>query len=140
MKAKEWAVSQGLAKAGKGRMSREAHDAVQKAIAGGMVFDDYIIGDFKARGKAKAAPIVKHAPIVKVKTPKRAAEMDEAPELRDAFMRYRMDQQFCYDLDGKTHQITGRSVCMNCGYSLVGHTCNDPLVLTPHGQQKVRAV
>lgn len=38
MTRKEYAISLGLAKPGRGRMSKEAHEAIQKAIADGMVF------------------------------------------------------------------------------------------------------
>jgi hypothetical protein len=45
MKAREYAISLGLAKASRGKLSKEAHSAIQKAIADGMEFTDY--GDKK---------------------------------------------------------------------------------------------
>jgi hypothetical protein len=44
MKAREYAISLGLAKQARGKLSREAHAAIQKAIAGGTVFEDYSDG------------------------------------------------------------------------------------------------
>jgi hypothetical protein len=41
VKAREYAISQGLAKAGKGKLSKQAHTAIQLAILEGYVFDDY---------------------------------------------------------------------------------------------------
>ena len=40
MRSRTWLVKQGLAKEGKGRLSFAAKDALAKAIADGMVFDD----------------------------------------------------------------------------------------------------
>jgi hypothetical protein len=39
-RSREWLVKQGLAKEGKGRLSFAAKDALAKAIADGMTFDD----------------------------------------------------------------------------------------------------
>jgi hypothetical protein len=41
LKAREYAISLGLAKPGKGKLSFAAHAAIQKAIADGMEFTDY---------------------------------------------------------------------------------------------------
>lgn len=41
MKAREYAISKGLAKAGRGKLSAAAHTAIKQAIADGMQFDDY---------------------------------------------------------------------------------------------------
>lgn len=40
MTPKEYAISLNLAKPGRGRLSREAHEAINKAIKAGTVFDD----------------------------------------------------------------------------------------------------
>ena len=130
MKAKDWAVEQGLCKAGRGRMPREAHAAIQKAIEGGMSFSDY-----------RGAPVAKgQKPIVvkKKAEDKPTGEAEGFNQYAAAFMRYPMDQEFTYHHDGKTYVINGRGACMDCGYSLVGHTCNSPVVLTKHGAQPVK--
>lgn len=122
---KDYAVTLGLAKAGKGRMSREAHAAVDKAIAEGMTFTD-------VRVSKDAAP---KGPVVAKDGPQDAVENPYG----DAFMRYPMDQLFTYEDDkGKSHVVNARQACMGCGYSLVGHTCNSPVVLTKHGKRPVR--
>lgn len=119
---KDYAASLGLAKPGKGRMSREAHEAVDKAIADGMTFNDYRV----AVRPSEDAPKVIVGP------------NEEANVYADAFYRYERDQEFTYSADGKAYVISGKPACMNCGYSLVGHTCNDPVVLTYHGVQSVK--
>lgn len=123
MKAKEFAVSQGLAKPGKGRMSREAHEAIRKAISDGMSFSDYQV----TKPAVKGAGAEESSPLDVVFNP-----------YADAYFRYPQDQRFVYrDDDGKSHEISGRPACMECGYSLVGHTCNSPVVLTYHGIRSV---
>lgn len=37
---REWLIARGLAKPGRGRLSREAHEALEQAIADGVVFTD----------------------------------------------------------------------------------------------------
>jgi hypothetical protein len=132
MKAKDWAVQQGYCKAGRGRMPREAHAAIQKAIAGGMSFSDY-----------KGAPAAKGAKTVEIRKDQADAGTVSKgdPELNqyaEAFYRYPMDQKFSYiDPDGKSKIVGARVACMTCGYSLVGHVCDKPVVITYHGPQSV---
>lgn len=61
MKARDWLVKQGLAKRGKGRMSRVAKEALEKAISEGMVFSDYSRSDNASITKVRvqAAPLQK---------------------------------------------------------------------------------
>lgn len=123
MRAKEYAASLGLANAGRGRMSREAHAAIAKAIEEGMTFDDYAV-----KGRERGPVVEKTPKAVKQDTPKDEAEGTNV--YAQAFMRYPMDQMFKgTDSEGKTHKVGARNACMNCGYSLVGHTCNSPVVL-----------
>lgn len=41
MRARDWLIRQGLAKPGKGRMSKDAKKALEKAMSEGVVFSDY---------------------------------------------------------------------------------------------------
>lgn len=123
MRRKEFAVSLGLAIPGKGRMSREANEAVAKAESEGMVFDD-----------SKSAP----APTVVRDTPKPVtvkretspvATHERTESVMGITLRYDMNQMFTgVDSNGKTHTVNGRQAC-SCGYSLVGHICNTPNAL-----------
>jgi hypothetical protein len=127
---KDYAISLGLAKAGRGRMSLDAKKAVQEAKKSGMTF------------RIKGAPT---ATITVSKAPQKGSEQPVTEEVEvnpyaDAFYRYDRDQMFSYEHAGKTYKISGKGACMNCGYSLIGHTCNDPVVLTYHGAQKVQPV
>jgi hypothetical protein len=129
MKAKDWAVSKGYCSPGRGRMPRAAHEAIQQAIAGGMTFSDY-----------KGAPASKGQKIVISKdSPEgEAVKVSEYDQYAPAFMRYPLDQSFTYTEGEKNYTVNARQVCMPCGYSLCGHGCNDPVVLTKHGIKHVK--
>jgi hypothetical protein len=123
---REYLVGLGLAKEGRGKLSKDAHAAIAKAVEGGMQFSDL-----------QDRPVV-----VKRAKPDRPKDANEAVtnenQYAQAFMRYSMDQEFTYTHEGKTYTVGGRGACMGCGYSLIGHTCNSPVVLTYHGAQSVR--
>jgi hypothetical protein len=124
---REYAISLGLATPGRGRLSREAHAAIDKAISEGKTFSD-------------AKPVVTKAP----KTAKSVSVVteDEAPEFRETVYRYPIDTVFVgEDTNGKKFKCTARAACM-CGYSLVAHICNDPRVVNSNGTAhiSVRAV
>ena len=129
---KDYAISLGLAKAGRGRMSLDAKKAVSDARKNGMTF--------KGKGPATAVVSVSKTTKKDDGTSTTETEVKEVNQYADAFMRYPLDQMFSYEHNGKKFKINGRGACMNCGYSLVGHTCNDPVVLTYHGAQKVSPV
>lgn len=117
---REYAISLGLAQPGRGRLSREAHAAIEKAMAEGMAFDD-------------AAPIktsVKTEKSVKVKSEKKREPVSESSGIQEIATRYSNDQLFeGVDSKGKKHVVNARQVCRHCGYSLTSHRCNDPEVL-----------
>lgn len=131
---KDYAVSLKLAKAGKGRMSREANAAVDKAISEGMTFNDK--GSAIVKGEAPKGPVV-----AKDDAPK--ADAKEFNQYAPEFYRFDRDQMFWYTDDkGKRREVNGKGVCRGCGFSLIGHTCADPTptILTAHGWQAVRPV
>lgn len=134
---REYLYSIGLTKAptGRGRFSREAHEALTKARAGGM--------EFKS-----TTPVVSTAPkVVKAAKPVKAivksVPKDEKPEpgevqdgFGSAFLRYgRLDMTFeGVDSTGRTHVVSGRNAC-SCGYSLVGHICDNATALVGGGER-----
>lgn len=70
MRSREWLVQKGLAKATRGRLSQEAHQALAAAIAEGINFDDYR-QPTKLAGKpivARAKPV---APVITKDEPRR---------------------------------------------------------------------
>lgn len=53
---REWLVSQGLAKAGRGKFSKDAHEALDKAIKDGMEFDEPVVVVKSAKPKVAKTP------------------------------------------------------------------------------------
>ena len=123
MRRKEYAVSLGLATEGRGRMSREAHAAIDKARAEGMVFDD------DAPVTPKAQPKVE----VKKDVSPRVPIVADAPQhVMGLTMRYPLDKVFkVTDSKGKTHKVNARAICFNTRVSLAGCPCNEHRTLLP---------
>lgn len=123
MTPREYLYSLGLTKAptGRGRFSREANAALDKARAEGMTFKE-----------------------ITPSAPKRTVTVSDKPKsstpvvegLGEAYLRYgRMDMSFeGLDANGKRHVVSGRCAC-SCGYSLVGHTCDNPTALIGGGER-----
>ena len=115
MTKREYLVSLGLAKPGRGRMSREAHAALAKAEAEGMTFDD-------------PSPVIKP----KVNTPK-ASKPVSAPKpsappsagiIGEVIRFHDLDDKFTgEDSKGKKHTVNARQVCRKSGYSITSCPC-----------------
>lgn len=118
---REYAISLGLATPGRGRLSREAHSAIDKAISEGMTFSD-----------AAPKPVIRDTE-KPAREPQRravAVESDSHTTMADIHYRYDVDQLFVgTDSQGKKHTVNARQVCRNCGYSLTSHICHNPEVL-----------
>ena len=121
--AREYLFSLGLTKAptGRGRFSNEAKAALADAHGKGMRFSDV-------------------AAVTGGKTVTVSKANDDA-NLASAFIRYPDDTTFTgTDSTGKVHiKISGRNAC-SCGYSLVGHVCEDAtaLVSTKNGLERIK--
>jgi hypothetical protein len=118
---RDYAASLGLAVAGaRGRLSREAHDAIAKAEANGMVFDDV--------KPVVTAPRIKPAKPVTVKqTDSGVGVAGDVLQLHDA------DALFVgTDSHGKRWTVNARQVCKHSGYSMTSCPCGrDHEVLVP---------
>lgn len=117
MNKREWLISKGLAKAGRGKFSNAAKDALAKAEANGMVFDD---------APAKPAPKVKA--VVK-DTPKESVSDSPITEIMFANEMPNYGREWFVRNGKRKVSIGPATVCGNCRYSLIGHTCNDPVIL-----------
>lgn len=113
---REYAISLGLAKPGRGRMSAAAHDAINKAISEGMTFSDTL----KAPAKTEKAPAAK-------------ATQDNSVIAPTAAIREPNGYSFFYMEGGKKRKVSNRTACYNCGYSVGWHLCNAPAGITKDG-------
>lgn len=109
MTRREYAISLGLAKDGRGRMSKAAHDAINKALAEGMVFSD-------VPGSGNKDKVVK------------SEEVKPDIDLFSATPEQLYNDGW-FILDGKKKvTVSGREVCRKCMVSLNWHECNTPVI------------
>lgn len=125
MKARDYLVSKGLAKPGRGRFSAEAKAELVKAISEGRVFSDFIIEKPTGAVDKPVAVAAKPAPNVK-----------EVQELTS----YRYDENTHKAVDANGNSYTVRSACFHCGYSLVVCHCASPRIVTKEGYADVSVV
>lgn len=122
MKAKDYAISLGLARPGKGRMSLDAHKAIRAAIeAGTHHFPDYGV----VKGAApKGTVISKDASSAPVNP------VESVDNFAPAFTRYPADQMFTgTDRAGKVWKVSARNGCRNSSYSIMGCGCSEHVTL-----------
>lgn len=115
MRRKEYAVSLGLATPGKGRMSREALAAIDKARAGGMTFDDDAPTPVKT---PKTVTVTEKRPVAVRREPVESNNI-----MGDVMLAYPLDQTFTGYDDGKKVTVNSAAVCRNTGYSICGCHC-----------------
>lgn len=156
--ARQYLFSLGLVKApeGRGRFSNEAKAALAEAQAKGIKFIDttttavqptidvnvkavrkwanengYSVGDRgRISGEIRQAYIDATSPEDR---PAPEDRNDGINEYADAFYRYPQGTNFSgTDSDGKTHTVSGRNAC-TCGYSLIGHLCDNATALVSTG-------
>ena len=109
---REYAISLGLAKDGRGRMSKEAHSAINKALAEGMRFSDV------RQDSDSSIPV----------TSEQASKDSAAPENLFGPTPEPLYNGGWYVWEGKKKRnISGREVCRGCGLSLDYHRCNLPI-------------
>lgn len=119
MTKREYAVSLGLAKPTRGRMSSAAKEAIAKKEAEGYVFAD------PSPTPSTAAPVTADAPAAPV-----------PPDPRDSLYIYPSDFRYPEEeyvavakVDGKRTVFSVRECCNTCGCSLTNHMCNTPSIL-----------
>jgi len=113
MKPKEALLKGGRIEAiTRGRISAENHAWLAERAAEGWVIDGYTV---KAATEATPATVEKTTTTnVKV--------------VAEAYIRYPLGKYRAFTIDDHT-EVTMRAACFNCHYSLVGHLCDEPLVL-----------
>lgn len=117
MKARDYLVSKGLAKAGRGKFSNEAKAELASALASGKTFLDW--------PKANAASIAKSEKPVRSVEPSPSDSTYLFPD------EYRFPEKE-YDAfvreNGKKRPVSLRECCSRCRVSLVNHSCDQPVI------------
>lgn len=127
---RDYAITLGLAIPGRGRLSRAANEACDKAEAKGMEFDIPLSAAVKTPRLRKAAP----APGAKgadkfVKTTVVAPA--EEPEWANVQNEVYSSSQMWRSETGQI--VNGRAVCTQCGFSLQWHLCKNPTAIVSPG-------
>lgn len=113
---REYAISLGLAKDGRGRMSGAAHAAIDEAVKNGMSFSD-----MPSRGVGKQ---------IDSKDVSKGNPEDSFSATPEPFH----NGNWFATVNNKRVKISGRSVCTTCGYSLDYQNCLTPSVVGPDSE------
>lgn len=125
MKRRDYAISLGLAKPGRGRLSREAHEAIAKAEAEGKTFSDSPIKTRSIKSDSNS-----ESESVSVKSdsePKDFFGPTPNPIYNGGW--YVVE-------DGKRVDVSGKEVCRNCMCSLDYHRCDSPILPAWNGKMQ----
>lgn len=121
---REYAVSLGLAKPGRGRMSSEAHSAINKALAEGMRFSD-------VRADSDSSKPVTSEQATKDSAPATFTGPTPDPIYNGGW----------YYWEGKKKvNISGNEICRKCMVSLDWHKCNLPVFPSLATNEMVRVM
>ena len=116
---REYLVSLGLAKAGRGKFSNEAKAALEKALAEGMTFSDQTPPAKNSVTKNSTG-----------KTEVKSSDQNSVPYVSPDEYRFPEDAYRAVGKrKGKRTVYSMREACNNCGYSLTNHLCASPSVL-----------
>lgn len=112
---RDWLVSQGLAKPGRGKFSNAAKEALANAEANGTKFSD------STTGPTKTGPVVSSkAEVVGNSDP------TSSPYVFPSDFRFPEGEYRAVGSDGKTYSM--RECCNTCRVSLTNHACNAPTI------------
>lgn len=129
MTEREYLVSLGLAKAGRGRYSAEAKSALEKAKQDGMIFDEpsYRVLQMQSQTRSKVEVKPKSSNKTVTKHPKPPSGIGVI-ELQPRSVAE--GAKFVHTgANGKRQTISDTNVCGNCGVSLGWHKCSNPTAL-----------
>lgn len=138
---KEYAVSLGLARPGRGRMPVAAHEAINKARAEGMQFADPKVKSSPANNDKPQPPKVRGVSAPRFDKPPAASKSSSVSSAPDSIPQesprlYGDNTYWTYTNDkGKTVKVNGIQVCTHCKYSLYWHRCSNPSAVTADGIQ-----
>lgn len=119
---REYAASLGLAIAGaRGKFSKAANEAINKARAEGMTFSD----DDKPVSTPRLAPVGGTSEPVRASIP----PVTESPYLYPSDFRFpEGEYRAVAVIDGKRTVFGMRECCNNCRVSLTNHACDNPTI------------
>ena len=114
MRSREYLISLGLAKPGRGRMSLEAKAALQKALANGMTFDD-IAAPSQPKTETKVSSNIVIKSKSQVSTQKAAAPKGKTNIIRPEKVMYGISKA---EKPGESDTIIALAACDRCSNSI----------------------
>lgn len=114
MRSREYLVSLGLAKPGRGRLSLTAKEALSKAMADGMTFDDVVTINLpKAETKIQSNIVIKSRPQTSVQ--QAATPKNQIGVVRNEKVMYGISKA---QRPGESNVVIALSACDKCSYSI----------------------
>lgn len=117
--ARDYLVSKGLAKPGRGKFSNAAKDELARALSAGTKFSDWpknatgpVARPTKSSGESKAAPV--------------KASPTESLYISPSDFRFPEDEYVAKGPNGEKYSM--RECCNTCRVSLTNHACASPSV------------
>ncbi len=126
---RDWLVSKGLAKPGRGKFSNAAKEALAKAEAEGVKFSDAVVPTKNATAPKPTGNPTKNSDGGQSD---RKTDAGMSAYLFPSDFRYPEDEYKAVGTDGKTYSM--RECCNTCRVSLTNHACNTPTI---HGNMVV---
>jgi len=141
MKAREYLVSKGLAKPGRGKFSKAAKEALEAAVAAGQKFDDYADGKVTPKVVIKAKTPEERAAINARKlkeSQEKSAQINEkraggSDVLEPAEPIYGDNVKFFAYVNGKKTYTSNRNTCFHTGVSVQYCPCGSHQVIVGNG-------
>lgn len=120
---REYLVSLGLAKEGRGKFSNAAKEALVKAEAKGITFADVVPVTVKKATKNATGGVTDKSPVTETRP---ETKPGDSLYLSPCDFRFPEDQYVAVDGNGKKYSM--RECCNTCMVSLTNHACNTPTV------------
>lgn len=129
-KANEWLLNEGhIEKITRGRRSTINIQRLTEAAQAGVKFSDF---EPVESTNASGEKVIKNS--------RTTAQTSNIENYNEPFIRYEGGDERWTVLDESGNKRTLREACMNCHYSLVGHTCDSPRIVTLSGDPNGTAV
>lgn len=113
MRSREYLVSLGLAKPGRGRLSLEAKEALRKAVANGMTFDDITTSQPKPETKIQSNIVIKSRPQVSMQ--RATPPNSKASIVRNENVMYGISRA---EKPGESNVVIALAACDRCSKSI----------------------
>lgn len=116
MKAREYAISKGLAKEGRGKLSFAAHAAIKQAIADGVEFEDYKDGKVVKSGNSDGPRVSRSRirPAGSIEGAESPTGTDQPVEIKSRPVTHEYSTVYGIDIRGRSPIVIAFQYCSAC--------------------------